>query len=177
MINQMTTREKTLALIVGALLAMAVTMVLAKVILRHKTALMAQIADKEAELEGMQTLIKERDMWVARDEWLTKNLKPMGDARKVSADYFEEVKGAVDSLSMVIEKQGMATPTQRFPGLQATSVEIQTKGSWENIVKLCYNLQDPTKFTSFENLLLEIDKNDNTQVRAEVRVTRWFSAK
>src|SRR4030095_802365 len=70
MMQQMTPRERNLAMIVGTLVVGLAMVMLAKTFMRNYAQLNSQLTQKKTMLASMKTLITERELWVERDQYL-----------------------------------------------------------------------------------------------------------
>src|SRR5688500_4890713 len=103
MIQQMNSRERTLAIIVGALLVSLVTYMLATTFQKHHSKLQNQLRDRKAELGAMETLITERDLWLKRDAYFQEKQPPLANPGGAGVALMEETKEIASKHSIIIE--------------------------------------------------------------------------
>jgi hypothetical protein len=176
MIQQMNTRERMLATIVGALLVSLITYMLASTFKKHYTSFNRQLSDRKTELAGMKTLITERDLWLKRDTFFRESQPPLVNPGGAGVALLEETKEIAQKHSLVIENPIIGTPESR-PNYQAVSITLETKSKWEDLVEFIYEVQSPNSFIVFENAKLTLDQGDKTQVHGNFRLAKWFAPK
>lgn len=177
----MNPRERALALVVGTLLAVAVTFVLGKVFLGQQRELTRQLASKTETLSSMRTLIAERDLWEERDQWLNQHQPRLDNAGSAGVALLDQVKsiGTARSLTpteAVIGVPDSGTKTAGKGSYQAVSVSFTVKGKWQDLVNFLYDVQTPSNFLVFEKASLQLDKDDKTQVSGNFKLAKWFAA-
>jgi Tfp pilus assembly protein PilO len=178
---QMNPRERTLAFLVGTVVAIFVTFFLVQFFLKQQRTLTQQIKIKTENLVSMRTLIAERDLWEQRDQWLSKHQPHIDNANSAGVNLLEEVKQIAQkhSLTPTDANIGQASATPRGSGkptFQPVGVSFKVKGKWEDLVDFLYDVQTPTNFLVFEKAALELDKDDKTQVSASVNMAKWYAA-
>jgi hypothetical protein len=175
MIQQMNSREKTLAIVVGALLVSLVTYMLATTFQKHHTKLKNQLSDRKTELSAMETLIKERELWLKRDAFFRDKQPPLANPGGAGVALLEETKEIAGKYGIVIENPQIGTP-QVLQNYQSVSVNLETKSKWEDLVKFIYELQAPNSFIVFESAKLTLEA-DKTNFRGNFRLAKWFAPK
>lgn len=175
MIQQMNSREKTLATIVGALLVSLLTYMLVSAFQKHHTKLKAQLRDRQTELDAMKTLSTERELWLKRDTFFREKQPPLANPGGAGVALLEETKEIAQKHNIVIENPMIGTPESRT-NYQAVSVTLETKSDWKNLVEFIYELQSPSSFIVLENAKLTLEA-DKTNFRGNFRVAKWFAPK
>jgi hypothetical protein len=176
MIQQMTPRERNLALIVGVLVVGLVTVMLTKTFLRNYRQLKTQRMEKSFQLESMKTLITERDLWVAREQELKSKQPKLENAGSAGVNFLEELQNVAKAHSVMIEQPQINTVVNK-PHYQSVSVVFETKSSGPELVDFLRDAQGPTKFTVFTTSTIEVAKNDPTQMQGRFTAERWFAPK
>jgi Tfp pilus assembly protein PilO len=181
MTAQMTSRERTLAAVVGTLVAVLVTFMLVKLFLTNQRTLSQQFTNKTAMLATMRTLIGERELWEQRDQWLNQQQPKLDNAGSAGVALLDQVKelGKARSLTPTEAVIGGADAGAKAAGkgvYQAVSVSFNVKGKWEDIVNFLYDVQTPTSFLVFEKAVLQLDKEDKTQVSGSFKLAKWYAA-
>lgn len=178
MIAQMTPRERTLAILVGSLVAFFLTFILFQVFTKNQRMLQRQLVDKTATLTQMRILISERELWEQRDQWLTQNQPKLDNANSAVSALLEEVKqlGQRHSLTPTDAVLGAPDANNKSKGsFQAVSVSFNVKGKREDLVDFLYDVQTPTNFLVFEKATLQVDKEDKTMISGSFKVAKWFA--
>ena len=175
MIQQMNPRERTLALIVGALVISLLTYMLASTFQKHHAKLKSQLADRKTELDAMKTLSTEREIWLKRDTFFREKQPPLANPNGAGVALLEETKEIAQKHNIVIENPMIGTPETRT-NYQAVSVTLETKSDWKNLVEFIYELQSPNSFIVLENAKLTLE-NDKTNFRGNFRIAKWFAPK
>ena len=176
MIQQMTPRERNLAVIVGVLVVGLVTVMLAKTFTRNFRQLKTQRMDKSFQLESMKTLITERDLWVAREQELKSKQPKLENAGSAGVNFLEEMQNVAKAHSVMIEQPTINT-VQSKPHYQSVSVVFETKSSGPELVNFLKDTQGPSKFIVFTNATIEVAKNDPTQMQGRFTAEHWFAPK
>jgi Tfp pilus assembly protein PilO len=176
MTAQMTTREKTLAIVVGVMVVALLSYLLLTQFQKKLTMLRGQLRDKQVELDTMKTLISERDLWLARGEWLKSHQAPLSeDPSKAAGQLLEDAKQIGLKHSITLENVNYGNPVTK-PNYQSISVAFETKSDWKDLVDFLFDVQSPTDFRVFEscNLSLEPDKK---MVRGKFKLAKWYAPK
>jgi len=176
MIQQMTPRERNLAMLVGVLVVGFVTIMLSKTFMRNFRQLKSQRMEKSFALENMKTLIQERDLWVQRDQWLKSKQPKLENAGSAGVNFLEEIQNTAKAHNVMIEQPVINTVVNQ-PYYQSVSVSFDTKSSGPELVKFMAAAQGQTKFTAFKAVSLEVAKNDPTQMAGKFTAERWFAPK
>lgn len=175
MIADMSKREKVLAGVVLVTLFILLNVVRLKFFMTGSADLkLAQYKATES-LKVYQMRDADRAMWEERGQWLDQNMQPMGDpdvAYKQLRDALMEL-GKKHTVNVDSPSQG--TPNNQSPHYTSLSVGVQAKGSWKSIFDYIRELQAPGQFVVFESAKLEIDEKDKTQMKAELRVAKWYT--
>ncbi|MEQ1862741.1 MAG: hypothetical protein ABMA13_22705 [Chthoniobacteraceae bacterium] len=176
----MTSRERTLATLVGTLVALLVTFVLGKTFLNFQRQLTRQIEDKTTTLAAMRTLISERTLWEQRDQWLTQIQPKLDNANSAGVALLDKVKELGQARNLTPTEPVLSVPeggkTAGKAAYQAVSVSFNVKGKWEDLVNFLYDVQTPVNFLVFEKATLQLDKEDKSQVSGSFKLAKWFAA-
>jgi hypothetical protein len=175
MIQQMNSREKTLAIIVGALLVSLVTYMLVSTFQKHHSKLRGQLRDRQTELDAMKTLITERELWLKRDAFFREKQPPLANPGGAGIALMDEAKEIAQKNNIVIENPLIGTP-QSSTNYQAVSINLETKSKWEDLIAFVYEMQAPNSFVVFEKAKLTLEPG-GTQIRGNFRIAKWFAPK
>jgi hypothetical protein len=186
MLAQMSSRERTLALLVGGVLVILINLVLIKFFLAKRAEFQTTIAATEGEIAGLKQKELERALWAERDAWLTKSLPTLGDPQVANRELSETVKEIAKKHMVTIETPNPGVPS-RQKDYTALGIRVTAKAPWQGpgeadsagkvppLLDFLRELQGPGQFIVFDPLDLKIDPTDKTQLRAEVTVTKWFA--
>lgn len=181
MIAQMSQREKMLTIAIGAAVVLVLNVVLIKFFIGKLAESREARAVAEAKLAKFRLLEIERTKWAQRDTWLTGQLVPMGDKDVVNKNQKEYLQGLAqkDGVLLVTFTPGMPAPVfgSQAPPYSALPVTVEVKGKWDQVSRFLNDLQSPEKMTALEGLNIQVDPNDKTQLKAGMKVTKWFSPK
>jgi hypothetical protein len=188
MLAQMSSRERTLALLVGGVLVILVNLVLIKFFLQKRTEFQVQIAKTKGAIEGLKQKELQRALWSERDAWLTANLPTLGDQMVANRELSEFVKEVAKKHTVTIETPNPGTPLPQ-KDYTALGVRVTAKAPWQStpdaataakvppLIEFLRELQAPGNFIVLDPLDLKVDATDKTQLRAEVTVTKWYAPK
>ena len=174
MLAQMSSRERTLALLVGGVLALLVNLVLFKFFLGKKTEFQVSIAKTEAKIADLKQRETQRALWAERDAWLTSSLPTLGDPMVANRELGEVVKEIAKKHTVTIETPNPGVPS-RQKDYVALGIRVSAKAAWQPMLDFLRELQAPGQFIVFDPLDMKVDATDKTQLRAEVTVTKWFA--
>ena len=131
------------------------------------------LAERQSARTEQAIFMKERDLWVQRDEWSKKhqpNLSGPGEASKL----LDQIKPIAAKYNVLIENPQIGSG-ETTPVHQTVYNSIETKSAWPDLVHFLYDLQQPEKFIVFESVTLSIDSNDPTAMRGRFKIARWFT--
>jgi len=177
MMQQMTARERNLAIIVGTLVIGLASVMLSKTFLRNYRQLKSQLTQKTAMLSNMKTLITERELWVERDQILTSNQPKLENAGSAGVNFLEELQNVAKQHNVMVDQPSIGIVQSTNKNYQSVNVKFETKSSGSELVEFLRAAQGPTKFTVFTLATIEVAKNDPTQMQGKFTVERWFAPK
>jgi hypothetical protein len=133
-----------------------------------------ELGERKANRTQQAIYMKERDMWVKRDEWIRKQQPMLSGPGEASKLLEEQIKPVASKYEVLIENpqigSGEATPAH-----QTVYNSIESKSAWPNLVHFLYDLQQPEKFVVFESVTVSIDSSDATMMRGRFKIARWFA--
>jgi hypothetical protein len=172
--SRLTNREKTLATIVGAAVAILLNLFLLNFFFRNQRQLSTEMADAAAELEGKKILLAEKAIWEQRDAWLQEKLPKLANEGSGGVQLLDQVKEVAKKHSVLIENPAIGTPDRRAHVL-AVTVNIETKSPWPGLIAFLRDLQGPEQFVVLETARIQKDTGDATQMRGRFRIGKWFA--
>jgi hypothetical protein len=174
MLAQMSSRERTLALVVGGVLVLLINLVLIRFFLQKRAEFQLGIARTKASIEGLKQRESQRALWAERDAWITQNLPVLGDPQVANRELGEAVKEVARKHTVTLETPNPGVPN-RQKDYTALGMRVSLKAAWQPMMDFLRELQAPGQFIVFDPLDLKVDATDKTQLRAEVTVTKWFA--
>ena len=174
MIERISPRERILLAVVGSVIFVLVNMALLSSFMQRNAALKADIGSKTAQLESLKAMVKDRDQWTARDSWLKQKQPKLTNIDQAGVTLLEQVKQVAKTNDVLLESPEIGT-VEKQPAGQAIFVSVQTKSSWDSLVKFLQAIQGPDQFIVFDSANLQIDNTDPTQMRGKFRIAKWYA--
>ena len=171
--ERMNQRERVLSWLVVGTLFLLVNLFILSWLFGALGRARAELAARKAVLAEQTVYIKERDLWMKRDQWIRQRqptLKNPGEA-SVLLDQLKQVAGKDNIL---IQNPAIGTG-ETTPYHQTIFASIETKSPWPPLVHFLYDVQQPDAFVVFENVNLVIDSSDPTMMRGKFKTARWFA--
>jgi len=171
--ERMNPRERLLAWIVAGAMFVLLNLVILSWLFgalgRARTDLTAR---KAARVE--QTIyIKERDLWVKRDQWIQQHQPTLKNPAEASA-LLDQLKQVASKHSVLIQNPAIGSG-ETTPNHQTVFASIETKSPWPPLVHFLYDVQKPDTFVVFESVNLAIDSSDPTMMLGKFKIARWFA--
>lgn len=133
----------------------------------------ADVAQREQTRKEQIIYVKERDLWMKRDQWLQQHQSALKNAEEAST-LLEQLKEVAAKHKVLIENPQIGSG-ETTPNRQTVFASIETKSAWPPLVQFLYEVQQPEAFIVFENVNLAIDSNDRTMMRGKFKIARWFA--
>ena len=171
---QMNARERTLALLVGAIAAILVNLALFQFFTTHRSRLSEDLLTKTAQLKGLQALYTEKSLWEQRGAWVAANQPKLTNQNMASSKLLDDVREAARKQTVLIENPVIGAP-ERKPQYVSVPLNIDTKSSWPALVAFLREMQAPDAFLVFESATVQVDAADKTQMRGKFRIAKWFA--
>ena len=171
-------REKTLSILVGTIAFILVTFFVADYFLKHKARLDADLALKTRVLRKVQGLSAEKAFYEQRDAWLREKQPKLANEERTRVEFLEQIKELAKKHSVLIDSSEYRG-TVRKPELPyvAIGIKIKTKSPWGALIAFLGELQAPEQFVAFDKAVLKVEDNDQTQMRGEFDIARWYAPK
>ena len=178
MSGSLSSRKKTLSMLVGTIAFMLVTFFVADYFLKHKARLDADLALKARVLRKVQGLSDEKAFYERRDAWLREKQPKLVNEERVRVEFLDQVKELAKKHAVLIDFSEYR-PTVRKPELPyvAISIKIKTKSPWGALIAFLGELQTPQQFVAFDKAILKVEDTDQTQMRGEFDIARWYAPK
>ena len=179
MSGQLSSREKTLSILVGAVAFILVTFFTADYFLKSKAKLTADLALKTRVLKKVQGLNAEKTMYEQRDAWLReKQPKLAVSEERAGGQLLEQVKELAKKHGVLLENPiiRQAVRKAELPYV-AIGIEIETKSEWNALIAFLGELQTPEQFIVLDSANLKIDGAEQSKMRGKFKIARWYAPK
>ena len=171
--QRMNPRERVLSWIVAGTVFVLLNLWILSWIFGALGSARKELAARRATLTEEALYMKERDLWVKRDEWIGQHQPALKNPAEASAllDQLKEVAGKYD----ILVENPQIGPGETTPYHQTVFASIETKSPWPPLVHFLYDVQRPDAFVVFENVNLAIDGSDPTMMRGKFKIAHWFA--
>lgn len=178
MSRPLSSRERTLAILVGTAAFLFITFFVVDYFLKNKARLDANLAVKTRVLRRVQALSAEKTLYEQRDAWLREKQPKLVNDERAGGQLLEQIKELAKKHSVLLENP-VIRPVLRKPDLPyaAVGIEIETKSPWAALIAFLGELQTPEQFIVLDAANLKIDGTDQTQLRGKFRIARWYAPK
>ena len=171
--QRMNPRERLLSLIVGGIVVVLLNLWILSWIFGALGATRKELATRKATLAEQALYMKERDLWIKRDEWIRQHQPSLKNPAEASA-LLDQLKEVAEKHNILVENPQIG-PGETTPYHQTVFASIETKSPWPPLVHFLYDVQRPEAFVVFENVNLAIDGSDPTMMRGKLKIARWFA--
>jgi hypothetical protein len=171
--ERMNPRERVLSWIVATSLFVFVNFLILSWIFGALGRARAELATRKATLAEQAVYVKERDLWIKRDEWVRQHQPTLKNPAEASA-LLDELKQVAGKYKVLIENPAIGVG-ETTPYHQTVFASIETKSPWPPLVHFLYDVQQPDAFIVFETVNLAIDGSDPTMMRGKLKIARWFA--
>ena len=171
--QRMNPRERLLALIVAGIAVVLLNLWILSWIFGTLAGARRELATRKATMTEQALYVKERDLWMKRDEWIRQHQPTLKDPAEASA-LLDQLKEVAGKYNILVENPQIG-PGETTPYHQTVFASIETKSPWQPLVHFLYDVQRPDAFIVFENVNLAIDGSDPTMMRGKLKIARWFA--
>jgi hypothetical protein len=170
--QRMNPRERKLAWMVGGALFLLLNLVIWNKLFDVLNNTREELAQRKAARAEQRILMKERDLWTRRDQWLKEHQPALKSAVEAST-LLDKVKEIAGKHNVLIENPAIGTG-EATPDHQSVFASFETKSPWPPLVHFLFDVQQPEAFIVFENFQLQIDNTDPSMMRGRFKIARWF---
>ena len=174
MSRTLSSREKTLALIVGLIVFTGGTWMLGESYVSNRHALSARIVSQQKQLRSMRALLDQSPLWAQREQWLQAKQPRLENADTAGVQLFDSVRELARRHTVLLANSTIRQPDPR-PNCISVALEIETKSPWGPLVEFLRELQTPEQFVALESAHIQIDPADATQVSGRFKIARWYA--
>ncbi len=171
--QRMNPRERLLSLIVAGIVVMLLNLWILSWIFGVLGVARKELATRKATLAEQALYVKERDLWMKRDEWMRQHQPTLKNPAEASA-LLDQLKEVAEKYNILVENPQIG-PGETTPYHQTVFASIETKSPWPPLVHFLYDVQRPDAFIVFENVNLAIDGSDPAMMRGKLKIARWFA--
>lgn len=169
-------REKVLSYIVGGTVLVIVNFFVLDYFRETWDTLRRDTMTKSAQLRTMKALLAEAPHWAKEDAELRATQPRLENEATAGFQLLNQVQQAASADGVTVEQPAIGS-VERKPTYTAVSVTLETKSTWKAVVLFLSKLQAPGQFIVVETGELQIDQNDNTQMRGRFRIAKWYATK
>lgn len=171
--QRMNKRERVLAAIVGGAVFLLLNLLIWNKLTGAIAQARAELAAKKAVRTTQSVYVKERDLWMKRDQWIRAH-QPQLKSPVEASSLLDQLKQVAGKHNVLIENPAIGSG-DTGPNHQSVFASIETKSPWPPLVRFLYDVQQPESFVVFESVNLAIDTADPTTMRGKFKVARWFA--
>jgi hypothetical protein len=161
--ERMNPRERLLAWIVAGAIFVLLNLVILSWLFGALGCARTDLTARKAARAEQAMYVKERDLWVKRDQWIQQHQPTLKNPAEASA-LLDQLKQVASKYSVLIQNPAIGSG-ETTPNHQTVFASIETKSPW----------QQPDAFVVFESVNLAIDSSDPTMMRGKFKVARWFA--
>lgn len=176
--ERLTGRERKLLLFVGGAIFLVLNLVVVRGLLVTLSNLNTQKRVKTALLNQQNLLLEAQPMWTAREAWLKQKQPVMTKSRDLAnVDLLNELEKQTRDHGLLVENPPVINPAENAPPTapyRPVSVSIETKGTWNALVRFLNAVQQPENFVVFESATIQSDPTDAALLRGKFRVAKWY---
>lgn len=164
--------KKLLLVFVGAVL-IAGLVVLFQFYFKEKRKIESEGDSLALQVVEIDALMEERDLWLARGEWLNENQPPFTSEDQANIQLYRDAGAeGFEGVEITNRRQIAIEETEHFVQV---GVDITAKGSLESIFRWLHHLQHPESFRVVSNLLVQPQKDDDSKIVCKFTLLRWYA--
>ncbi len=171
--ERMNPRERVLAWIVAGIVVVLFNLVILSWLFGALGRARTDLAVRKAARAEQAIYVKERDLWIKRDQWIQQHQPMLKDPAEASI-LLDQLKQVAAKYDVLIQNPAIGSG-ETTPNHQTVFASIETKSPWPPLVHFLYDVQQPDAFVVFENVTLAIDNSDPTMMRGKFNIARWFA--
>ena len=171
--QRMNPRERMLAWIVAGALIVLLNVVILSWLFGALGRARTNLAARKAARAEQALFVKERDLWIKRDQWIRKHQPTLKNPAEASV-LLDQLKQIAGKYNVLIQNPAIGSG-ETTPNHQTVFASIETKSPWPPLVHFLYDVQQPDAFIVFENANLAVDSSDPTMMAGKFKIARWFA--
>jgi hypothetical protein len=169
----MNPRERMLAWIVAGALIVLLNVVILSWLFGALGRARTELAARKAARAEQALFVKERDLWIKRDQWIRKHQPTLKNPAEASV-LLDQLKQIAGKYNVLIQNPAIGSG-ETTPNHQTVFASIETKSPWPPLVHFLYDVQQPDAFIVFEDANLAVDSSDPTVMAGKFKIARWFA--
>jgi hypothetical protein len=173
-VARMNRRERLLSLMVAGVVFVLINFLLWNWLLGAVSHARTDLANRKMKRKEQEILIKERDLWTQRDQWLQQHQPTFNGASEASTLLEQQLKPVAAKYNILLENPQIGSG-ETTPSHQTVWASVDTKSDWQSLVHFLYDVQQPEAFIVFESATLALDTGDPTKMRGKFKIARWFA--
>ena len=173
-IARMNRRERSLSLLVAGVVFLLINFLLWNWLLGAMSGARTDLAQRKLKRKEQEILIKERDLWTQRDQWLQQHQPTFNGASEASTLLEQQLRPVASKYNILLENPQIGSG-ETTPSHQTVWASVDTKSDWQSLVHFLYDVQQPEAFIVFESATLAVDTGDPTKMRGKFKIARWFA--
>jgi Tfp pilus assembly protein PilO len=171
---QLSKREKILAALVFGIFFLLINLFMLSNFFRQQRLLHSSLAARQNDLNNIQMMLSERELWERREAWLQNKQPKMTSEGSAGVQLLDQVRQIARATEVTLENPVISTP-ERTAFYHSVPVNVETRSSWAALIKFLHAVQQPEQFHVFENANIQIDSQDATKMRGRFRIARWYA--
>ena len=171
--QRMNPRERMLAWIVAGALIVLLNVVILSWLFGALGRARTNLAARKAARAEQALFVKERDLWIKRDQWIREHQPTLKNPAEASV-LLDQLKQIAGKYNVLIQTPAIGSG-ETTPNHQTVFASIETKSPWPPLVHFLYDVQQPDAFIVFENANLAVDSSDPTMMTGKFKIARWFA--
>jgi hypothetical protein len=173
-IARMNRRERTLSLLVAGVVLLLINVFLWTWLLGAMSRARTDLTQRRLKRKEQEILIKERDLWTQRDQWLQQHQPTFNGASEASTLLEQQLRPVAAKYNILLENPQIGSG-ETTPSHQTVWASVDTKSDWQSLVHFLYDVQQPEAFIVFESATMNVDTSDPTKMRGKFKIARWFA--
>jgi hypothetical protein len=172
---RMTQRERRLAWIVAGAIFLLINLLVWSKLFGGLHRASADLKLRQSIRNEQALYIKDRDLWIRRDQWLKQHQPTLKSAVEAST-LLDQIKQIAGKHDVLIENPAIGAGDSTADH-QSVFASFETKSPWPPLVHFLFDVQQPESFVVFESVQLQIDSSDPTMMKGKFKIARWFAPK
>src|SRR4051794_32597809 len=171
---RMNRRERILSITIATALFALINIFVWKWTLGALGTSRTDLAERKLKRNEQEVLIKERDLWTQREQWLQQHQPAFNGASEASTLLEQQLKPVAAKYNVLLDNPQIGSG-ETTPSHQTVWASVDTKSDWQSLVHFLYDVQGPEAFVVFENVTMSVDGSDPTKMHGKFKVARWFA--
>lgn len=170
----MQTREKTLLLILGVAIFVALNLIGLNLFLKARNSIKKQIVAAKDELATARSWLDLDESLHPADDWIESHPMKKQASEEASAELLKTEREEAEKAGLKISEESLL-PVQQTPYGSAAPVTVKLNGPFPGVVKLLFALQSPTAWRTIERMSIKSDAQP-PNVIADLEIRQYFQS-